>query len=164
MSESCCSPADSGDHCAAPEATNKTNACPACSQEGPSVDPLTVAAMTRGHIAAKQNYWLCRDPECQTVYHGDQGAVLGIADMHVVPGFKMSGPEGLVCYCFMHSRGQIEEQLRAHGETTVPRRITAEIKAGNCACEVRNPAGRCCLGEVNQAVATISARLSEVVT
>ena len=64
----------------------------------------------------------------------------------------------------MHSRGQIEHEWRATGETTVPQRIAAEIKVGNCACEVRNPAGRCCLGEVNQAVAVISDRLAEIVT
>lgn len=120
--------------------------------------------MTLGHVAPRQDYRLCRDLECPTVYYGDQGARYGVDDMHVAPGFKISGPEGLVCYCFMHSRGEIETELRTDGETTVPQRITAEIKAGNCACEVRNPAGRCCLGEVNQAVATIRERLSEVVT
>lgn len=120
--------------------------------------------MTLGHVEPNQNYWLCRDVDCRTVYHGDRGALLDIDDMHVVPGFKVSGPEGLVCYCFMHSRGQIEHELRATGETTVAQRIAAEIKVGNCACEVRNPAGRCCLGEVNQAVAVISDRLAEIVT
>jgi hypothetical protein len=26
--------------------------------------------------------------------------------------------------------------------------ITQEVKAGRCACEVKNPAGSCCLGDV----------------
>jgi len=26
------------------------------------------------------------------------------------------------------------------------------VKAGRCACEVKNPSGACCLGEVNKAV------------
>ncbi len=26
--------------------------------------------------------------------------------------------------------------------------IAREIKAGHCACEVKNPSGRCCLGDV----------------
>ena len=164
MSEDCCSTSNAGDQCAAPEPEAKTHACPTCGHDGPSVEAQTVAAMTRGLVAPKQNYWLCGDLECTTVYHGDRGAVLGVEDMHVAPGFKISGPEGLVCYCFMHTRGEIEQELRSHGETTVPQRITAEINAGNCACEVRNPAGRCCLGEVTKAVATINERLAEIVT
>lgn len=163
MSESCCPTSDTDDHCAVPESAAKPQVCPTCGSEGPTVDPQTVAAMTRGHLAPKQNFWLCRQAECETVYHGGQGALFSIGDMHVVPGFKTPGAEGLVCYCFMHSRGEIEQELRANGETTVPQRITAEIKAGNCACEVRNPAGRCCLGEVNKAVAMIRDRLAEIV-
>src|SRR6266481_8503338 len=34
---------------------------------------------------------------------------------------------------------------------TVANRIAAEVKAGNCACEVKNPSGKCCLGDVTQA-------------
>jgi hypothetical protein len=30
--------------------------------------------------------------------------------------------------------------------------ITKEIQAGRCACEVKSRSGRCCLGEVNNAV------------
>jgi mercuric ion transport protein len=32
-----------------------------------------------------------------------------------------------------------------------PMGITAEVKAGNCACEVKNPSGKCCLGEIARA-------------
>ncbi len=70
-------------------------------------------------------------------------------------------PDTLICYCFAHTRGEIGAELRAHGETTVPRRITAQIKAGNCSCEVLNPSGRCCLGEVNRVVELIRARMAE---
>jgi len=163
MSESCCS-TSVGDSCEEPQEGAANPGCPTCGYEGPNVDRQTVAAVTRGYVAEKQGYWLCQALECRTVYYGDQGARCRVDDMHVVPGFKISGPDGLVCYCFMHSRGEIEAELREGGETTVPQRITAEIKAGNCACEVRNPAGRCCLGEVNRAVATISDQLSEIVT
>ncbi len=164
MSESCCGISDTEDRHANFAAESKTPRCPTCDHEGPGVDRQTVAAMTRDRVAPRQDYRLCRELECPTVYYGDRGTLHGIADMHVVPGFKTAGPEGPVCYCFMHSRREIEEELQAGGETTVPQRITAQIKAGNCACEVRNPAGHCCLGEVNQAVATISERLSEVLT
>jgi hypothetical protein len=72
--------------------------------------------------------------------------------MNVTPGFKSSSPEALVCYCFQYRRGDIEAVLAAEGRTSIPDRIAAEIKAGNCACEVRNPSGRCCLGDVNETI------------
>jgi len=37
---------------------------------------------------------------------------------------------------------QIAEAIKSLGNE-------AELQAGNCACEVRNPAGKCCLGEVH---------------
>lgn len=170
MGESCCSIPKAGEPDTEraeregaglePESAER---CPACSGDGPSVEPSTVAAMTRARVARKQAFRLCRERDCEVVYYGDRGARFTTEDLHVVPGFKTAGPEGLVCYCFLHTRGEIEQELRETGETTVPRRITEEIRAGNCACEVRNPAGRCCLGEVNDAVASVRERLLEVV-
>ncbi len=30
--------------------------------------------------------------------------------------------------------------------------LLAHVKANECACEVKNPAGRCCLGNVSKAI------------
>ena len=163
MGASCCSlpePVRPGSQQPEPEGDGR---CPGCGVAGPSVEAQTVAAMTRARVAPAQGFRLCRERDCGVVYYGDRGACFVLADLHVLPGFKTAGPEGLVCYCFLHTRGEIEQELRGSGESTVPARITEEIRAGNCACEVRNPAGRCCLGEVNQAVASIRERLLEVV-
>ncbi len=40
--------------------------------------------------------------------------------------------------------------VRAHGRSTIVEEITPHVKANECACEVKNPAGRCCLGECDQ--------------
>ncbi|HEY6324505.1 MAG TPA: hypothetical protein VJA16_23410 [Thermoanaerobaculia bacterium] len=34
--------------------------------------------------------------------------------------------------------------------------IRERVQAGDCACEVRNPTGRCCLGEVQRVVRELS--------
>jgi len=77
----------------------------------------------------------------------------------VAPGFKSKSPEALVCYCFQHRRHDIEADLLADGRTSIPVRITAEVKAGNCACEVRNASGRCCFGDVQKAIQEINLEL-----
>ncbi len=113
--------------------------------------------MMSGVVPLRQGYWLCREPECDAVYFGEDATVLDSSDMNVAPGLKSRSPEALVCYCFQHRRRDIEAELLAEGRTSIPDRITAEVKAGNCACEVRNPSGKCCLGEVQKATQEISA-------
>lgn len=57
-----------------------------------------------------------------------------------------------VCYCFGFTPAMIREELVATGKSTVIERIAAEMKADFCACEIRNPQGSCCLGNVKAAV------------
>jgi hypothetical protein len=60
-----------------------------------------------------------------------------------------SGPAGrLVCYCFEESEESIRAELRAHGRSGAVDRIRAHIAARRCACEVHNPRGVCCLGDL----------------
>jgi hypothetical protein len=63
-----------------------------------------------------------------------------------------------VCYCFGLTRKDIENEIAETGRSTVADRISAEVKKGTCACEVKNPSGKCCLGEVTQ---TARDRLSQ---
>jgi hypothetical protein len=39
--------------------------------------------------------------------------------------------------------------------------IAREIKAGNCACDIKNPKGECCLGDINLFVKEVLAHLPE---
>jgi hypothetical protein len=55
-----------------------------------------------------------------------------------------------VCYCFGFTRQDIWDEIRQTGRSTIAERISAEVKAGNCACEVKNPSGKCCLGNVTR--------------
>ncbi len=145
MSESCCSvPATGGDGAS----------CPASGIGGKQVDWTTVAALTAGPVPAKQEFRLCREPGCEVVYYGSAGTVLTMTDLNVQPGFK-DGSDGLVCYCFLHRKSEIARQLGETGETDVFDSIKSEVQAGNCACEVRNPSGKCCLGEVQQVIRSL---------
>jgi hypothetical protein len=49
----------------------------------------------------------------------------------------------LVCYCFGHTRKDIEKDyLDNNGQSTILERITFEKKAGKCDCAQKNPKGR----------------------
>jgi len=45
------------------------------------------------------------------------------------------------------------------GHSTAQAMITQEVKAGRCACEIKNPAGICCLGDITRAVQAVMAQL-----
>ena len=149
MSESCCSiPAVEGD----------AARCPASGFEGKPVDWTTVAALTIGPVPPRQDFRLCRDPECEVVYYGSAGAVLRTGDLNVQPGFKTAG-DGLVCYCFLHCEADIARELAERGTTGIFDSIEREVQTGNCACEVRNPSGKCCLGEVQDTIHRLEEKL-----
>jgi hypothetical protein len=71
-------------------------------------------------------------------------------DLLVRVGAKEKGDPIPVCYCFGFTRKDIRDEITETGHSTVAERITAEVKAGNCACEVKNPSGKCCLGDVTR--------------
>ena len=119
-----------------------------------------MAALSRGPLPPKQKFWLCAEPDCRVIYFGDAGAVLEVEQLYVEPGFK-NPVDGLLCYCFGHLRSEVERQIRETGSTTIPEAIRLKTSAGDCACEVRNPTGNCCLGEVHRFVRSIKGATAE---
>lgn len=135
---------------------SKDRACPSCGQPGKPVDLLTVKAqlavpLTR--LRATQ-YRFCKTPECPTVYYG-LDADHRIGEELLRERVHQKHPDDgdvFVCYCFRHTPGSAKAELAATGRSTVVASITQGIQAGQCACEIRNPQGSCCLGNVRAAV------------
>lgn len=61
---------------------------------------------------------------------------------------KDSGADVPVCYCFGWTRATIADAAALGEADEVAPSIRAHIKAGRCGCEVNNPQGACCLGNV----------------
>jgi len=119
-----------------------------------------VAALLRVTVPPKQLFALCETSDCPVVYFGQLPETIYRADaLNVSPGFKDGGGDALLCYCFDKRRRDIEKDLRASGETAISTEIQAAIRAQACACEVRNPTGKCCLGTVNAEIDAARQRL-----
>lgn len=126
--------------------------CPvngACSKQ---VDLLTVRSLVRQLPLGMQNtaYYFCEAADCDVVYFAfdAQAPTFRRSDLLVRVGSKETADPIPVCYCFGFTRKDIQKEITETGDSTVANRISAEVKAGNCACEVKNPAGKCCLGDV----------------
>ncbi len=140
----CCGPKERACEIATP--------CPRCGVEGHEIERETVGAMATLEVPARslgrEHYRYCSTPGCPVVYWGDDGVVLHQSEVRVPVNAKDAGPDVPLCYCFGHTRRSIAQEIAAHGRSTVSAVIAREIKAGHCACEVKNPSGRCCLGDV----------------
>lgn len=132
--------------------------CPRCAGKGKTVSLTTVGAMAKTSVEAcklaRPSYQLCRNPDCSVVYFAP-GITIEKAEIRVPVNFKEKNYDGPVCYCFNHTMASIRAEIQSTGHSTVQTAITKEIQAGRCACEVKNPAGSCCLGDITRAVRAV---------
>ena len=130
--------------------------CPRCGSRSKKVDELTVKSLVRRlpFDMEKIRFYFCASPNCDVVYFGPSPAAPTFyrQDLLVRVGVKEQQDPIPVCYCFGISRKDIRDEIERTGKSTVASRIGAEVRAGNCACEVKNPSGKCCLGEVTRTV------------
>lgn len=126
--------------------------CPHCRKKGKSVGLETVRAMLDVSLELVQatSYFFCATQTCPVVYFATNGQqVFTEADVREQVHQKAPlADDVFVCYCFRHTLRSLREEIVTSGYSTAVARITAGIQAGKCACEIRNPQGSCCLGNV----------------
>ncbi len=146
MTASCCSiPVPKADM---PE----TDLCPTCGEQGKPVAALTINALARPELPPAGGFpdgYYCPNPDDTTIYFfPDERAPLSKGQVTVRVGFKESDPPQLVCYCFDHTSEDIQQDFLRQGESTIEADIREKVARGLCSCEVKNPKGKCCLGDV----------------
>ena len=157
----CCSTTKDG-ACSLP--TSKPEICPSCGKKGKLVAVLTVKSLVRDHkrVPASVSYSFCRTVDCEVVYFSDQ-AVFTKPDVKVRVGIKETADPIQLCYCFDYSREDIRQDIEVAGKTSVLEEIKTEVQGGFCACEVKNPSGACCLGDITRAIQESKKRAAETV-
>lgn len=125
--------------------------CPACLQIGRQVPGQTIKAMVAVSLreVAEIKYRFCRTATCPIVYYADDGSItFALGDVRDTVFQKEPGsPDVLVCYCFRHKARDVVS-AGAESIMTILHDIKSGIAAGQCACDLRNPQGSCCLGNV----------------
>lgn len=129
--------------------TERPTHCPACGESGAPVNRMTLKALLnadglRRGVPAQPRF--CGNADCPIVYFDvDRDVTFREADLTVrVYAKHPNDAEMPVCYCFGVSVGAM-----ANGRARELREsIAAEVQAQHCACEVKNPKGGCCLGDL----------------
>lgn len=132
--------------------------CPRCGALGKPVKRITLGALVKPErkpqIPAQEEFCFCQTTTCEVVYFRDGEVLFRTHDLAIRVGLKEpDDPTVPVCYCFGWTPEKIRAEIETTGKSTAIDHIKAQVKAGNCYCEVTNPQGSCCLGNVQQVVA-----------
>lgn len=151
---SCCSPEndqiDQG---------QDSNICPKCRGEGKPVGLSTLQALVKPGIEIpndQREVYFCPNPSDSLMYFwGDGSLCIDKEDLKVRVGFKESESPRLACYCFDHTREEIEKEISKTGGSKIESSIREKVAKGVCQCHLTNPTGRCCLPDVRAIIKSI---------
>lgn len=159
MADSCCCPPEAGNAVCETRAKiyqrtpRDKNTCPACGAQGKPVQGQTVKALLAVSLREVQDvdYLFCKRQACPVVYFSPGGKQTFTVEQvrERVYQKEPDRDEVLVCYCFQHTVGEVRTGS-AESNQAIVNEINAGIQAGQCACDLRNPQGSCCLGNVRE--------------
>ena len=157
MTDSCCCPPEAGNVvCELPaqnfqRPSHPTNTCPVCGKKGKPVEGQTVKALLSVSLREVRDgeYLFCKTQDCPVVYFSPDGEQAFRIEQ-IRERVYQKEPESddvFICYCFRHTVGDIRA-ASSESRKAILEDINAGINAGQCACDLRNPQGSCCLGNV----------------
>jgi hypothetical protein len=115
---------------------------------------LTPAALAQLRLGS---FHFCASPECSTVYFSSDGQVFQTNDVRVAVWQKEPNGARVLCYCFGENEVDMRREINIEGRTAAIERVRRHIADRRCACDVRNPRGVCCLGDLTVAVKRLNA-------
>jgi Zinc binding domain len=123
-----------------------TQACPQCDTACKSVKMPTLYHQVRfpenqGIISG--SYYFCPSKDCATAYFSAVG--------DSIPKQQLTTHQDIqndkLCYCFdIDAADYLNAQSTNHAEA-IKIFVIQRTKSGECACELRNPSGQCCLAK-----------------
>ena len=133
--------------------------CPRCHIEAKGVLVNTLVSLlqekTKESLFSLEGYHFCKTPSCSVVYFKDE-SILTQEDIKVTVGCKEGASPATVCYCFNWTKEKIQAQLKERGNCTALEDIKEKMKNLGCSCEILNPSGGCCLGDVGKTIDYLS--------
>ena len=149
---------NSEDNCCTPQPKGKV-VCPTCGEKAKGVLAKTLDALltlnTKSNLSCLDGFYYCKTAECKTIYFRED-LVLRQEHLSVTVGLKKGANPATLCYCFEWTKGKIQEEIQATGGTKALDDIKAKMENPGCSCEVLNPSGGCCLGDVSKVIKELS--------
>ncbi|MGB7337735.1 MAG: hypothetical protein WBC91_02500 [Phototrophicaceae bacterium] len=135
---------------------NSIKNCPQCDSIGRNVDNATIKSLISVslHRVADVIHHFCAKADCDVVYFAeDRSETFYTSDIRErIYQKERNADDILVCYCFLYTLNDIKKSRDHAGENPIVADINLGIQQGHCACDWRNPQGKCCLGNVMKIV------------
>ena len=132
--------------CSGSHSKPATQACPQCNTACKSVEMPTLYHQVRfpenqGMIS--DTYYFCPTKDCSIGYFSIVG--------HRVPKPQLRTHQDIqkdtLCFCFDINAADYLTALSTNHAETIKNFVIKRTKLDECACEIRNPSGQCCLGK-----------------
>lgn len=138
---------DTGDSCCSTPAPRKAN-CPGCQHESQPVEHLTLMHQLKAPLnqqLTEGTFYFCDDNSCDVVYFNSDDMSYRLTDLRQEVGQKSSASDRMLCYCFDIRSDRVTSEIAQHGHSPSKEFVVKMTKNKQCACDIRNPSGRCCL-------------------
>lgn len=131
------------------------NHCPQCNLSCKSVEMRTLYHHVKSpknlNIIA-DNYFFCTDKACSVGYFSQDDRKIPLLDLRSFEDINSDQ----ICYCFDINKTSYLAALTDQSADSLINFIIEKTKSGDCACEIRNPSGRCCLAKFKQLEKSLS--------
>lgn len=141
--------------CGSDKNSNERLVCAECGNPGRPVKKITLEHLLKEDkvsLIKDIQYFFCLTPDCYIVYFSADKDVFRKEDLKVRVGVKEKEDPVPICYCFNYTKKMILDDLIKNGRSVIREFITKGTKTASCECEITNPQGSCCLGNVAQVI------------
>ncbi|HWO77253.1 MAG TPA: (2Fe-2S)-binding protein [Bacillus sp. (in: firmicutes)] len=126
--------------------------CPSCNVKGKKVKIITLKSMLKptilGTLKAGLTHYFCSSKDCSVVYYDTDKKTYLKSEIKVSVYQKDNATAVPVCYCFGWTKEKIKQYVENGINPNPVEHIRENINENRCGCEVNNPQGSCCLGNV----------------
>ncbi len=138
--------------CCTPQPKGKVE-CPKCGKKAKGVLGKTIQHLltnkAKSNIALYDGFYYCKTSTCRVIYfRGDE--ILTQEDLSVKVGLKDGTTPANLCYCFGWTKERIEDEIFKNGKSGAIDDIKHKMATVGCSCEIKNPSGNCCMGDVSK--------------
>jgi len=123
-----------------------TGICPKCGMSCKSVENKTLYHQVKfpeNQIILEESYYFCVSKNCPVGYFSSTDNIIPKHSLRTYQEIE----DDKLCYCFDINTKQYLSALKANNADKIKNFVIQKTKSGDCACEVKNPSGQCCLAK-----------------
>jgi len=148
--------------CSSPKENSNTNTIiyPSCKNKAKNIQLMTINSMLKPSVLesinAMEKYHFRSTKNCKVVYFDTSNKEYTLSDIKISVHQKDDSLSTPVCYCFNWTKEKIKQNVENKLTPNPLEHIRENIKENRCGCEVNNPQGSCCLGNVKKFIKNLA--------